>query len=206
MRRDLLALGIFLLFLGLVFISGSRVVVKPEPFEKWVAVEDTTVEEPASILFVQGSLTHGDKYRVYFELAPPPPGPFSADTIAQVNLTDPNGYMESYLIPIERDEMGLLRVTESFPGGVANYNGTYKVSAEVPKIFGVTFKSLSIQKIELVEKEPQYPYGFLLPVGIAILLGGVAISLLGAKISRRKRIRYKRLLHKHKRPLHKRKG
>lgn len=199
MRKDLLALGILLLFLGVVFISGSRGVVKPDPLEKWVVVEDVTPEEPASSLFVQGILTMNDTYRVYFELAPFPSGPFSIDTFAQVNVTDPNGYMESYSIPIERDEMGLLQATESLPGGVANYTGTYEVSAEVPEIFGVNFRSLGIQKIELEERELEYPYGILLPVGSVILLGGVAISILGAKVSRRKRIRYKR-------PLHKRKG
>lgn len=197
MRRDLLALGILLLFLGVVFISGSRVVVKPEPLEKWVVVEDTSAEQPTSSLFVQGRLTRGDRFRVYFELAPPSPGPFSMDATVLVNLTDPNGYVEPYYIPIERDEGGTLRLMAPFPGGVANYTGTYKVSAEA--ILGVFFNYLDLQKIEIEEKEPQYPYGVLFPVGIAVLLGGVGISLLGTKISRRKRIRYKRPLHKHKR-------
>jgi len=196
MRRDLLALGLFLLFLGVVFISASRVTVKLEPLEKWVVVEDVRVEEPASSLVVEGHLAREDRYRVYFVLAPPSPGPFSLDTTVLVNLTDPNGYMESYYIPIEREDL-MLFLKAPFPEGVANYTGTYKVRAEA--ILGVFFNYLSLQKIELVEREPQYPYGTLLPVGIAILLGGVGISILGAKISKRRRIRYRR-------PLHKRKG
>ena len=196
MRRDLLALGMFLLLLGVVFMSGSRVVVKPEPLERWVVVEDATAEQPTPSLFVQGRLTYGDRFRVYFELAPPSPGPFSSDATVLVNLTDPNGYMEPYSIPIDRDEAGL-RPMAPFPRGVANYTGTYKASAEA--IWGISLNYLGLQKIELEEKELQYPYGILLPVGIAILLGGVGILLLGAKISRRKRIRYKRLSHKHKR-------
>jgi len=184
-------------------MSGSRVVVKPEPFERWVVVEDVTVEEPASSLFLQGSLTHGDKYRVYFELAPPSTGPFSMDTTVAVNLTDPNGYMEPYYIPIEREDL-TLQLAAPFPEGVANYTGSYNVSAKA--MLEIFLNYLSLQKIELVEREPQYPYSILLPVGIAILVGGVAISLLGAKISRRKRIRYKRPLDKRKRTLHKRKG
>lgn len=198
MRRDLLALSIFLLFLGVVFISGSRVVVKPEPLEKWVVVEEArATAEQTSSLFVQGSLDPGDRFRVIFELAPPSPGFLSLDTTVLVNLTHPNGYTEPYYIPIERDESGMPQLMASFPEGVANYTGTYKASAEA--ILGIFFNSLSLQKMELEEREVQLPYGILLPVGIVILFGGVGISILGAKISMRKRTRYKRPLRKRKR-------
>lgn len=199
MRRDLLALGIFFLFLGVVFISGSRVAIKQKPLETWIDVDKATAtDEQTTRLSVQGNLTSEDEFRVYFELTPPPSsGFFSMDTTVLVNLTDPNGYMEPYYIPVEHDESGMLQLMASFPEGVANYNGTYKASAEA--ILGIFFRSLSLQRIELEEREGQYPYGILLPVGTVILFGGVGISILGAKISKRKTIRYKRPSRKRKR-------
>lgn len=191
MRKDLLALGIFLSFLGLGFMAASQMVVKPEPVEKgWMLLKEVTLEQPSRLLSVQGPLNSGDRYRAYFTLAPVS-GPISMDASVIVNITDPSGYTNSHDIPIGR-QGGVLAIERPFPEGVANSSGTYKVDAEA--IWGMSLTYLALQKMEIEEREPYYPYGAFLPVGGVIFLGGVGISFLGAKIS------------KHKRRLHKRKG
>ena len=194
MRKDLLALGTFLLLLGLYFVAHSRVAIKPEATKKWVVVEDTTAQPPSENLFVQGNLISGDEFRVTFHLVPSG-GQFLPDIVILINITNPNEDTKSYQIPIESGEGGL-QPMEGLPRGIANHTGTYKVKALT--IFGVLFNYLALEKIEIEEKESQYPYTNLFPVGVAILLVGFGILFLGVKLSKRKRTLYKRRLLKRK--------
>jgi hypothetical protein len=192
MRKDLLALGIFLCFVGLGFMAASQIVIKPEPREAgWIPVKEITSEQPSYLLSVQGPLNQRDKFRVYFGLGPAP-GLISMDASVEVNFTDPNGYTALYDIPVGRGSQGgPLAVKSAFPEGVVNYTGTYKVDAEA--IWGISLTYLALQKMKLEEKEPQYPYSTFFPVGIATFLAGGGISFLGVKISKQKR-----RFHKHK--------
>jgi len=191
MRKGLLALGIFLSFVGLGFIAASKLVVKPEPVETdWIDIDKVSSQEPRYVLSVNGSLNQGDKFRVYFQLYPVY-GTLSVDASVEVNLTDPNGNSTLYDVPIGRSQGGVLGLLGPFPEGVANYTGTHRVDAE--GIWGVSLIYLALQKMPIEEREPQYPYSTFFPVGIGIFLAGGGISLLGAKTSK-----HKRRLHKHK--------
>lgn len=194
-RKNLLALGLVLIFMGLVFIAVSRIVVKPEPLQKWVVVEEVEAGQSADNLFLNGHLTQGDRFRVYFSLGPVSGGRLSVDATVLINLTDPIGHVKLYEIPIMYAQ-GKLTTRDRFPEVVANYTGAHKVNAR--GIWGVSLTYLALQKMEIEEKEPQYPYIIFLPVGFAVLLGGVGTSILGVKTSKRKRTRYKSRLPKRK--------
>jgi len=189
MRKKVFALGVCVLFLGVVLTSSSGMLIKPEPQGVWALVKDVTAPaaERVEHLFVEGNLTTGDKFRVIFSLAPPPSGRISLDTEVLINLTDPIGHTDYYEIPIERAD-GSLGTEAPLPEGVANYTGTYKVNAET--IWGIYLIRLALRKWELQESESYYPYrNFFLP-GLIVLLGGVSTSLLGVKTSgKRKRFR-----------------
>lgn len=186
MKKNILALGIFLLFLGIVLIGVSGMdVSKPE--KKWTVVSEVKEEEatPLTKLAVQGNLEQGDTFRAYFELSPrPQTGAYSIDVAVVVNLTDPNGNTRTYDIPITY--VGIMPANlEPFPEGVANYTGTYKLDAW--GIWGAALNYLALKKMEFEEVEPQYPYSNLSFVGGATFLGGIGTLFLGIKAPRRKR-------------------
>lgn len=196
MRKDLLAIGIFLIFLGLISVASSRVAIKPEPTQDWVVVEKTEVLQPTEKLSVQGDLTSGDRFRANFGLSRSTgPGIVPEVSMILVNLTDPNGEIESSQIPLDL-QGGAVTPMAPFPKGIANYTGTYKVDARTIGV--VLLNEVALEKMEIEEKELQYPYANLLPIGIAIFIGGFGISLLGVKLSKRKRMLYKRRSHRRK--------
>lgn len=195
MRRDILVLGIFLLFLGLILISSSHEVVKPEPIESWVVVREVMVDQPSLNLFVEGTLIRGDRFRAYFEPTPPSSPISTGDETVALNLTDSNGNTKSYSILMERADSSFLP-EEPFPEDVANNTGTYQVSAEA--LYGAYLDYLSLQKIEIEETASYDVYSILLPIGFAILLLGVGISALSTRLSRHKKTRYKRPSHRTK--------
>lgn len=190
MRRNLLALGVLLVFLGLFFLSVSRTVMKPEL--SWAIVENTRANKSTEKLSLQGYLTKGDRFQVTFGIDQNSSSPFFLEPGVYVNVTDPNGYSSFYNIDLTTDEYGYVLRLDPWPEDVANYTGSYTVAAEA---FDILLKSLVLHR--QVKTEPGYPYSFLFPVGIGILLGGGGISLFGVKISKPKRIRYKRRLHEH---------
>jgi len=181
MRKIFLFLGIFLLFIGVLVISLSRVVIFPGASPYWVAVEEVKAQ-PSRQLELGGNLTQGDKFRIYFLLAPVT-GQISLDSTVEINVTDPQGTIKWYEIPIEREDDHLVPMSE-LPRGNATYTGTYQVSVIA---FGVQLTRLALQKMEYKEQEPQYPYSGLVPVGVVAFSGGVAVVLLGNRIPRRKR-------------------
>jgi hypothetical protein len=184
MRKDILALGMFVMFLGLIFLSVSRTVKKPEL--KWATVVNTRAKESTEKLFLQGNLTEGDRFQVTFGLNQSSSQPFLLEPEVEVNVTDPNGHSKLYSIRLTSIDSSFACM-DPFPEDVANYTGTYKVTAEA---FEILLNSLFLHR--QVKTEPDHPYSFLFPVGIAIFLGGGGISLLAVKISKRKRIRNKR--------------
>jgi len=192
MRKDILALGMFAMLLGVVFLSASRTAVMPGP--KWDVVVNTRPNESTEKLFLQGNLTEGDRFQVNFALDQNSAQPYLLEPEVQINVTDPNGHSEFYRIRLT-DMDGRFARLDPFPESIANYTGTYNVTAEA---FEILLKNLVLTKLGFVKTDPDYPYSFLFPVGIAILLGGSGISLLAVKISKRKRVRYKlRLLEQH---------
>lgn len=195
MRKNLFVLGVSFLFLGMIFIAVSRVAVKPEPLKKWAKVGEAHGEEtPTLNLFAQGDLTRGDRFRVYFNIALLSSSVISVDASVVINLTDPNGHTETYDIPVT-SQGGKAALMEPLPEDVANYTGTYKVDAW--GLF-VSLRYVALQRMELKEREPQYPYGNLFFVGCAVFLGGIGASYLGVKASRHKRTSLKRHLPRHK--------
>lgn len=184
MRKDLLALGLIVSFVGLVSIAVSQVPVVPNPSQNWVTVPGAEVQAPESSynMSVQGILTQGDRFRVYFQLGLPP-AIFSMDATVLVNLTYPNGSTKLYDIPIGSSG-GTVGIMAPFPEGTVNETGTYKANAEA---YFITIIYLAFQKVEVGETEPQYPYSTFLLVGGGAFAGGIGIIVLGAKIPKRKK-------------------
>lgn len=189
MRRNVLVSGILLVFLGLVFMVASSIVVQPEPLRETEVLDETTPDQPAYSLSVQGDLSNGDMFGVGFTVKVPP-GMLHVDAAVIVNVTDPGGYNSTYDIPITLSETGKPIPMAPFPGGTANKTGPYKVGAQ--GIWGVQLTYLVLEKMILKEREPEHPYRILFPMGIAIIMVGVGTSLLGAKSSKPRRIRTKK--------------
>ena len=175
MRKDLLALGLILLFVGMASMSISQVTVTPEPIQSWVTVAESTSQEPSNNMTVQGTLTQGDRFRVYF-LYGPYSGAINIDAGVLINLTDPTGYTKSFYSLVESGP--------SYPEYTANSTGTYRANA-LAILISIT--SLTFEKMEIEEKGSQHPYSIYLPVGGVIFAGGSGILLLGRKISKRRR-------------------
>jgi hypothetical protein len=191
MRKDILALGMFAMLLGLVFLSASRTAI--EPGLKWDVVVNTRANVSTEKLSLEGNLTEGDRFQVNFALDQSSAQPFLMEPEVQVNVTDPNGDSKLYSIRLTSVDSTFARL-DPFPEDVANYTGTYNVTAEA---FEILLKNLILTKLGFVKTDPDYPYSFLFPVGIAILLGGSGISLLAVKISKRKKVRYKLRFEQH---------
>lgn len=183
MRKDLLVLGACLLFLGTIFLSVSRV-AQSGP-SSWPQVASDSEPGGADSLSVQGNLTTGDTWQIYFAVR------FTQQQItmdegAYVTLTDPSNNTLSYDIPIYSGPM-----PEYFPTDKANHTGLYTVNASRYGLF-TKLTRLELRKMEL--SEPRYPYGLLLPIGVVVLGGGAGTSLLGAKSSkppRRRSLKHK---------------
>ena len=193
-RRNVLVSGIFLTFLGLVFIVASNIAVQPKPLWETEVLDETRPDQPADSLSVQGDLSNGDMFAVGFTITTPP-GIVHADAAVLVDITDPDGHNSTYEIPIGLSPEGKPRSMSPFPEGTANKTGLHKVYAR--GIWFVRLDSLVFEK--KIPKEPEYPYRMLLPVGIAAITGGVGTSLLGAKSSRPRKMRSKRRSLKRKR-------
>lgn len=194
MKRDILILGVFFLFLGLTLMSVSRTSVEVEPLERWQTVEETEVNPPKESLSVQGDLTNGDRFRVYFtiqmeeeELARKFGGVFPSEVgVIEMNLTDPYGSsvrLPDTLIGIQR---GMAYPVE-LPEGVANVTGTYTVDAKSFPPDWIKLESLRLER-EIERKEP---FGFLLPVGVVVSVSGIALSIFGVKSSKRRGRKFK---------------
>ncbi len=196
MRRDLLACGIFVLFLGLVFQACSRVVVQPEPIGSWSVVDDYDADPPDYRLHVEGFLRSGETFKVYFSLMPPPVQLLPEDIGLHINVTDPQNDVTMYPIRVKFLQ-GKMVTMDPAPVATANYTGIHKIDAF--SLWGINMAYLSLERRELLEQEPQYPYEVLYPASIAVLFGGVVVSLLGFKSSGKKRSRYKRRSSKRRR-------
>jgi len=195
-RRNILVSGIFLMFLGLVFIVASGIVIQPEPLRETEVLDETTPDQPAYSLSVQGDLSIGDRFRVGFTIKVPPEM-LPADAAVIVNVTDPDGYNSTYDMPITLSELGKPIPLAPFPEGTANKTGLYKVCAQ--GIWGVQLTYLCLEKMTLTEREPERPYTILFPIGIAIIMVGVGTSFLSARSSKPRRIRSKKSSLKHER-------
>lgn len=192
----MLVSGIFLMFLGLVFIVASGIVVQPEPLPETEVLDETTPDQPAYSLSVQADLSNGDRFRVGFTIKVPPEM-LPADAAVIVNVTDPDGYNSTYDVPITLSEMGKPIPMAPFPEGTTNKTGPYKVGAQ--GIWGVQLTYLVLEKMILKEREPEHPYRILFPISIAIIMVGVGTSFLSAKSSKPRRIQSKKRSLKRKR-------
>jgi len=174
MRKGMLVIGIFFLFLGLILISTSRVTVESN---KWSLVDFATAPGMGvKTLSVQGNLTKGDAFLVNFTIRPPQ-GSFPDVAGVDITITDPNDNKAVYEVGIGAGPKFL----DPFPTGVINVTGFYRVDA-VARIVNLTRLDL---RIKLVEKT--YPYSYLSVGGGVIFGGGLVMSIVALKTSKRKR-------------------
>lgn len=206
MKKWLFALGLILLFVGIIFTSSAV------QSEKTIKEKEELIKSEIDSWQISSNLTQGDKVRLsvaqgedwdrYVEPAVedvPFPHKF-----VYVNITDPNGEDSMFEVTYTKYEAGFflynVRVVASngFDAenssqkivGYARDTGLYTATATgaIPPGGGppssLTF--FKVKEVILIK----YPYSHLLYPGVAILLAGVALSILGALTS--KRVQHKR--------------
>lgn len=180
MRKGILIIGIFFLFLGLILIGISQGIV--ESNIKWLLVDYKTASGMGSAkLSVQGNLTEGDIFLVNFTIRPPQ-GPYPDVTGVDITITDPDNNKAVYGVEIGTEpSTGEPIFVNPFPTGTVNVTGLYKVDADA-RIVNLTRLDLRRQLNEKI-----YPYSSLFIVGGAIFGGGAIISIVGLKTSKPKR-------------------
>jgi len=154
-----------------------------ESIERWQPVKETDANPPREELSVQGELTRGDEFRVYFtiQMEQFPRGPTPSEIgVIVMNLTKPSGNIvhlpdtligmyQGYPYPLE------------LPKGIVNATGTYQVDAK--SIGWLSLTSLRLERFGIEGKEP---FSFLLPFSAPVSIMGMALSIFGAKSSKRK--------------------
>jgi hypothetical protein len=176
MRKEIVIIGAFLMFLGLIFMSISRSIAESDI--RWVLVDSESASGiGTNRLSVEGNLTYGDFFLVNFTIRPPSE---VIPDVAGVNvtITDPNNNKTSYDIEIGPGPQFL----DPFPMGLINVTGHYAVEA-ISRFVNLT--RLDLRKQEFSEK--RYPYGSLLIVGSVIFGGGAGMSIIGLKASKHKK-------------------
>jgi len=194
MRKAFLALGIILLFAGVIVAAASTMATEtPE--------QSIVTTAPSNSWEVSGEFIKNDKLVVDFtppnmqELMIPEPtlivhvevtGPYGSKTVFQMEFAQGVGMQSAtYLknLTVVSNEDGLI-VSDSLDevGGNVPYTGNYSANITTRRLWGPP--SVLMLKKEFVHKE--YPYLFVLPIGIPLAVVGGSLSFLSARSSRRK--------------------
>jgi hypothetical protein len=192
MRRNLMALGILVIFLAFVVEGFSRTPVEVEAaYDTWVNVNSKEANPPEPTLSVEGNLVAGDKFRIFFQVQPSSSNVYLPDSLGiKINLSDTNGnVLHSYFVEAEYQEEKIV-LLNSYPVVTANDTEIYNVVAQPTG--NLLMRLLVIQKSQHVEAKVDYPFEFLSLASIIVFLVGVGFLLWGAKSSKHKTLRKER--------------
>jgi len=169
MRLKFLALGIALIFIGLLFISISQTAVtESKKNEERVAVGEKDSTQ------INATLNAGDIFSVSYSGGSGYTSPEELD----VTVYDPRN--ESTTVPYMTIKNGI----------VANYTGLHRMQLLGLFIDPSSPIILTVMKIHRWT-ETKYPNSDLLPVGISLIIIGTGVSIWGALSSKGRRIRGK---------------
>jgi len=177
LRLKFLALGIVIIFFGLLLISVSRnsKVIKDEDRQV------VKVGERDSFEVTDVPLNSGDKFAAMYSGG----GRLVSQDDVIVNVFDPFGNLTT------------VSYTSQVNSGIrANYTGAYKVQVGAPGLIDPSFPLL-VRVEKIVENiRVEYPNSDLLPVGMSTTVIGAGISIWGVVSSKERRIRGKVKKHK----------
>jgi hypothetical protein len=182
MRRNIVVLGILMMFSALIFLAASQLTTELEPsHDTWVNVNDKEANPPLPTLSMEANLTAGDKFRVFFALQQS--NNYLPDGVGiALNVSEPySEHVISYGLHADIDEYGKIVIAEPnpYPPIMANYTGTYRVGARSFAVFLI--RLLIIQKLKHIDARLDYPYWYFSPMSIAVFLGGVVVLLWGTR-------------------------
>jgi len=174
MRIGVIALGLIIIFAGLILTSTSRnaVTIKNENREL-VATGPIDVPEISNV-----NLNKSEKYVVTYSGG----GTYVNPDEIVVNVFDPLGSLTT------------VNYTTEFNNGIiANSTGSYKIELGAPGLINPEYPFQLIVRKIVVTTNIEYPNSNLLPYGLAALVIGAGISLLGARSQRRKTTRRQKM-------------
>ena len=194
MRLNILATGVFLMFLALLLQASSQISIEVEPSRGiWTNVNSNEANPPEESLSVEANLTNGDEMRMFYSLQKSSSNYYPNGFGIKMNLTAPGGNVTSFIRHVEIDEEGKIVVLDfpAYPTVTANHTGAYRVDGQ--SLGGVVLiRLLTIQKYELTEPKIEYPYLIFTPASIVVFLIGVALLFWGALSSKGKKTRRSR--------------
>jgi len=190
-KRVFMGLGVIMLFVGVIMFSVSNF----PPVEK----EDVVlIEELLETFDISGNFDKGEKLLVFFH-APnwggPYPIPDPDSAIVDVDVLDPFDNKTEFRIQFNRranpelwlrsNDTGGLDITQPLEGivGVTKYAGEYK--AHIKELAAIYYNSAPppVLRLYKVLVDMVYPYRNYLPVGVGLVVVGVAVTVWGARAS-----------------------
>jgi hypothetical protein len=196
MRRNVLALGIFLMFLAFVLQASSQFSVEIDPArDTWTTVNSNEANPPVLELSVAANLSKDDEFRIFFSLQRTPENYLPDGFGIKMNLTDPNGDVLFFEREAEIDETGKIVIThlgETYPSAVANLTGTYRVDAQSRGGI-ILIRLLTIEKSVIIPANVDYPWAILSPASVVVFLAGACLLVFGALSSKGRKPRKNRL-------------
>ena len=180
-------IGVIMLFSGLILCPCSKI-EEHYTVPVTTTVGETIDTENEEAYYVEGNLTKGDHFLIEFSL-----GRLSSHRLPDVvgvniTITSPDGNVTSQFVRIDWDPSGTRLVAMDEVRGVANCTGTYIVEETYHFL---PLARLAIVKVDYVEKT-RYPYFYLLPVGILLIVLGIILVILSYFTSTKRRLPKKR--------------
>jgi hypothetical protein len=200
MRKNILALGIILLFIGIITFSISFSAEKTEKNQLIKRKEDL----PIGKWEISAQFNKGEKLLVFFSRVQEKNLIVDGTAIIDINITCPKGgnttfrvmFTDTYhpyaniTLKSKDNDNGLI---VNYPlegiGGIAEYDGLYKVYVYSYSYLEFNYfppnGTLPWLELYKVIEEKNYPYLILLPVAIALIIAGVSLSIWAAKTPKR---------------------
>jgi len=196
MRKTFVAFGIILLFVGVIVASASTTLLAEEKshFSTRASVKDSWEVGPAP---------YKRNERLMVDFLPPNPeydyliptyplkivveitSSHGNKTVFEVIFKEIGGKLAPPEVNVTLSEDGLTVSDYQYEiGGIIRHTGNYTANITSRHLGTWRPKTLAL-KVEIVEKE--YPYFFVLPIGIALIVVGGSLSVWGAKSSTRSR-------------------
>lgn len=174
MRIGVLALGLIIIFAGLILTSIARSsTTKKNENQEVVATGPVGVPEISNV-----NLNETEKYVATYSGG----GKYVSPDEVIVNIFDPSGSLTT-----------VNYTTEFNNGFIANSTGPYKIEVGAPGLINPEYPFMLIVRKIVVTTAVEYPYFNLLLYGAAALVIGAVISVWGVTSRRRKPTRRQKM-------------
>lgn len=200
MRKNILALGIIFLFIGITTFPISFL---PEKTEKNQLIERKE-DLPLGKWEISAQFNKGEKLFVFFSRVEEKNMIIDGSAILDINITCPTGgnttfrvmFTDTYrpyaniTLRSKDNDSGLI---VNYPlegiGGIAEYDGVYKAYVYTYSYLAFNYfppnGTLPWLELYKVIEEKNYPYLVILPAAIALIIAGVSLSIWATKTTKR---------------------